>query len=285
MAPSLPAQRLIDSFDSDSFDHNRLWFIFNTSSSDQRFQMPAKSRRTVKAKSKDDSAAATSADSSNAPPAPATPNRDAFFDRLESVERRCNALGHLFIEGVESDDEDAGDADEDDEGETGHSKNEPKDYSIEQLAKVRLIVVTPARKKALNQAARFATCGQENDGIMMFNTHSGNMIVEGIPIEINKIMRKKSFSAKFDAFFALIFQLNRHDFWMTDNELYGPGGELNDAVKKLGNAAKKIMARTDEELGIDAEFTRPGMIKLLENFQKTLASYDHMNLEEHFVWQ
>jgi hypothetical protein len=119
---------------------------------------------------------------------------------------------------------------------------------------------------------------------MMFNTNSGNIVIEGIPKEINKAMRKKTFPEKFDAFFALIFQLNAFDCWLHDNEFWGPGGELNDAIKKLGNTAKKLMARTDDELGIDTEFTRPGIIKLLEDFEKTLSSQDDLCLAEHFRW-
>lgn len=190
----------------------------------------------------------------------------------------------MFIEGVEDSEDDE---EEDDEGDASKKvDNSKKEYSVEQLSAVRMILITPRREKALKQAAHFVTCGQENDCVMMFNTHSGNVVVDGIPKELNKVMRKKTFPEKFDAFFALVFQLNAHDFWMFDNEMWGPGGELNDAIKKLGNTAKKLMARTDEELGIDTESTRPGMIKLFENFQETLSSGGNdLSLEEHFRWR
>lgn len=239
----------------------------------------------------------TSEDTTTTTSAVATPNRDAFFDHLNRVKDRCGAIGYTYVEGIErdeeeddedEDDEDDDDGDDDDEGGNDKEKTDnkaAKDYTVEQLADVRIILVTPQREKALKQAVRFVTCGQEGDWVKMFDTNTGNIVVEGIPKELNKIMRKKTFPEKFDAFFALIIQLRAYDSWMYDNEMYGPDGELNEALEKLGNTAKKLMARTDEELGIDAEFTRPGMIRLLEKFEEALASCPDLCLEEHFRWR
>lgn len=49
------------------------------------------------------------------------------------------------------------------------------------------------------------------------------------------------------------------------------GGECDKAIETLSRAWKEVMAHNDTELGIDSEFTRPGIIALLERFKKTIA--------------
>ena len=44
----------------------------------------------------------------------------------------------------------------------------------------------------------FATCGQSGDGCCMFNTHSGNTIIAGIPKQIQKALKKKTIPEQFD---------------------------------------------------------------------------------------
>lgn len=61
------------------------------------------------------------------------------------------------------------------------------------------------------------------------------------------------------------------DYWMIDHEV-GWGGEK--FVAGLARLWKKVLAKSDEELGIDAEFTRPGVVCFLESFKKAVESMD-----------
>ena len=49
-------------------------------------------------------------------------------------------------------------------------------------------------------------------------------------------MSKKDLKQRFDALFALTYQLKSYDFWMHDNECWEPGGELERALAALGKA-------------------------------------------------
>ena len=62
------------------------------------------------------------------------------------------------------------------------------------------------------------------------------------------------------ALFALTYALQSYDFWIHDNELYGEGGALEDALLLLATAWEKLLDYDDAKLGIDTEFSRAGRI-------------------------
>ena len=193
-----------------------------------------------------------------------------FLDRLKAVETTNSAISSVQICGIYSEDED-----EDDE-------NPERVYTAEQLNQLRYILITKKRENALNVATKFVTGGRRGD----FSTNSGNLIIMGMPKEIDKAMKKKVVSDQFDALFALTFVLYKHDMWMCDNELYsmdGEDGELDIAVRKLSTAWKGLFAKTNTALGIDAEFSRPGLDALLDKFAQSLDSTHIMKAD--FIWK
>lgn len=190
----------------------------------------------------------------------ATPNKDKFFDHLEATVKSKGAKGPMMIVGIEGD--------EDDEDEEDDEKPEV-DYSEEQLATLRYVLITNKREKALDKFMQFA---DPDDGF--FTTSTGNQIIMQIPGEVNKILKMKAIPDRFDALFALTYCLNDLDMWMNDNECWEEGGDLAKAVKVLGNAWKNLLKSSDAELGIDAEFTRPGTLALLSKFEDSLAVVD-----------
>ena len=185
---------------------------------------------------------------------PVSEAEEAFQERQMAVVKRLNAVGCAFIRGVDED-------------------VEPP-YTEEDVAAMRIVVVTKARAKAFAAAQNFAA-GQEIDdddcGIMMFDTSTGNAVVSGIADEVKKAVAKKSKSAKFDHLLALTYALNDNDMWARDNELWGDGDAMQSACEKLGAAWKKLLgSSSNSELGVDEEFTRPGTEALLEDFGKIL---------------
>ena len=51
-----------------------------------------------------------------------------------------------------------------------------------------------------------------------------------------------------------------------------PGCELEKAIKALAKAWKDTLKKGDAELGIDAEFTRPGIESLLQQLEDDFSS-------------
>ena len=80
--------------------------------------------------------------------------------------------------------------------------------------------------------------------------------------------------------------LTRFDHWMTDNKCYEPGGACEKAVARLAAAWKALLRHGDAALGIDAEFTRPGVEALLDALAAQLAQVERGDADGYaFAWK
>jgi len=104
-----------------------------------------------------------------------------------------------------------------------------------------------------------------------------------ILIEVKKAMKLKTDSQKLDAMFALTYSLNLMDCWMNDNELYGEDEELEQVITLLGMTWKQLLQKSNEELGIDGEYTRQGIEALLEKFEEKVDECECIN--NSFEWR
>ena len=173
----------------------------------------------------------------------------------------------------------------DDEGSLsgGDDEGDDREYTAEEMARVRQILINKSRAAAIKKAQDFVSCGQ-GEGMCMFNTSDGNMICEGIPRECKKAMSKKTLPESFDALFALTHGLKEYDFWMNDNECYEPGEELEKSMKVLGKAWRDLLKNPDAALGIDTEFTRPGIEALLGQLETDFEECE-VTSEFEFKWR
>ena len=207
---------------------------------------------------------------------PVSAAEEAFQQRQMAVVKRLGALGVAMIR-----------VDED---------VEPP-YSDEVVADFRIVVITKERAAAIETARRFAVGvfddsdddGDSDDddcGLVMFDTSSGNAVVSNIADAVKKAVAKRSVSSKFDHLLALTYALHSDDMWARDNEMWGEGDEMQSACEKLGAAWKKLLANnTNDKLGVDEEFTRPGTEALLEDFGKMLESVGDGEVTYPFDWK
>ncbi len=119
----------------------------------------------------------------------------------------------------------------------------------------------------IDDAVDFVTCGQSG-GFMMFNTSDGNEVCEGIANRVTKARKLKTLPEQFDSLLALTFALDHFDYWLNDNECYERGGALEKGLKSLAKAWKALLANPDTSIGIDPEYTRAGVVALLEGLEK-----------------
>ena len=97
-----------------------------------------------------------------------------------------------------------------------------------------------------------------------FKTASGQQ-------EIKKAMKGADKKKHFDRLLGLTSALKDMDMWLHDNECWGDGNELDGALKLLGQTWKKLLKSSDAVLGIDKEFTRPGIEALLEDLEEMVS--------------
>ena len=100
-------------------------------------------------------------------------------------------------------------------------------------------------------------------------------------------MKKATLPEKFDGLFALVHELTHADLmdtWMTDNQFLGPDGKTEKAIDELSKAWKSLLSKSDEELGLDTVYSRPGIEALLSEFAEKISNCDHV-ISNSFVWQ
>ena len=201
-----------------------------------------------------------------------------YVTRLNQTMEEVKGIGSMLVVGINDDDDDDDeekdeeeDADDEQAGKK-QKKEEKEELTSDQVDTLRHIIITKDRSKFLKSASKFASCGQDQDGFAMFNTHSGNNVISGIIKEVQKAMCKKTLPERFDAMFGLFWALNEYDNWMSDNEEWGEDGLLDKSIRYFGSTWKKLLLHSDNELGIDSFFTRRGILSLLEKFKNSIEN-------------
>lgn len=206
---------------------------------------------------------------------------DTWLPNLKVVMKREGADGFVYTRMYDNNDivRVGGSDDEDDEDDDDDNNL----FTLEGLQKMRFVISTKGREAALDAGRDFASAGQGDDSVMMFNTSTGNAVIEMMPGEIKKAMKGADKKKHFDRLFGLTFALRKIEFWLEDNECWGDGNELDENLKLLGKTWKKLMKNSNEALGIDAEYSRPGVEALLEDFEEFVGENESGNYT--FPWK
>ena len=159
------------------------------------------------------------------------------------------------------------------------------EYMGDDIRNMRLILLSKSFKSEFNKATSFVTCGQveNSEGFMLFNTHSADDVVRTLCNEIRKAMRRKELTVRLESLLALTIALKEYDFWLSNSKLSGPHGKLEQGITLLGESWKTLLRNSNTALGIDAEFTRPGILALLEQFRSMVQAQPMVRNK--FTWK
>jgi hypothetical protein len=200
---------------------------------------------------------------------------ELYFKRLEEAvgDHPRSMLIAGFNDGQEEEE------DEDEELEAPATK----ELTIEQVGRLRHLVVTTNRDKEMEKGKTFASNGDHGDMLMTFNTHSGNQVIQGIPKQLKRISKIPQPASRFDALFGLTVGLQCYEAWMMDNEEHGEGGKLEKSIKQLGAAWTELFkGKSSEVLGLDTEFSRPAVDRFLQKFAVQIADVEFIETEFKF---
>eukprot|EP01102_Stenamoeba_stenopodia_P003578 TRINITY_DN1375_c0_g3_i1.p1 TRINITY_DN1375_c0_g3~~TRINITY_DN1375_c0_g3_i1.p1 ORF type:complete len:238 (+),score=82.04 TRINITY_DN1375_c0_g3_i1:82-795(+) len=212
------------------------------------------------------SSAADASSSSSSSSKAKTP-KDRHFERLEAVQEKYHAIGSTLERGVEKNNDDSSEDDDDDDDD-----DEGENLTEEQVAVLRHILITKRRDQYLEKLRKVVLGDQADDDILMFTTSFSYTIPDIVTKQIRAIAKHKTPAEKFDHLFALTKTLQTYDNWLHDYE--DDEALRRHVVVPLGTAWKKLLAHTNEELEIDAEFTRPGVEAMLEKLAEDLREAD-----------
>eukprot|EP00536_Pseudo-nitzschia_multiseries_P004206 jgi/Psemu1/64530/estExt_Genemark1.C_690003 len=146
--------------------------------------------------------------------------------------------------------------------------DEPDKLTKEQVDTLRYVIITKNRDKQIDEMEEYILGEQAGSDMLSFTTSFSYDVLDGFDYFQSKMYKNKSKQRKFDMLFAYTYQLKEHDVWMHDNE-----GGMNDMVEDLAKMWKELLKNSDKSLGIDSEYTRPGVLQLLEDFKEEIESH------------
>jgi len=191
--------------------------------------------------------------------------KEKHFAKLNEAKIKYNAISYTLEQGVENSDDEEDDDEEDEESEDDQS-NSKKVYSEEDISKLRHVLLTKRRVKFIEKMEALILGKQYKDSIKMFDTSFSYLISSVVPKQII-LASGKPLPEEFDRVLGITKAIINYDTWMYDYEDFDA---IQHMLELLAEAWKDILEHTNEEIGIDVEFTRPGIEKMLENFEKLL---------------
>jgi hypothetical protein len=223
-----------------------------------------------------------------------------YFAKFELVRSRENGLGEMCIIGIDDDDDDDGDDDDElqehiDEKDNNNNKSNNnidtndnieeevgaaddddlkqsiKEMNQEQADSLRYIILTQRRVDLLDEKEKIVLSEQYDQDYLMFNSDFSTHIIKIIEEESNKYNKINNLKLRFDHLFTFTRTLSNYDYWIEDNE------NILGLKKSIGILAKvwlKILTNNSLKLGIDIEYTHPGIVTMLKQFQNKMHSID-----------
>jgi len=184
---------------------------------------------------------------------------DIEMERLQQVCDRCRGVGYSLIRGV------ARASSNNTEEEADEENFDPTGCSQEQVDYVRVIVITKERQDRMEEMSKLILGEQHGQELMTFSTSFSYQVINAWNAFTVRFQEAGNWQEKFDLLLGFTDTLKEHDVWMRDHEV-GWGGEK--MVRQLALSWNLVLKRSNEELGIDPEYTRPGIVALLEQFKE-----------------
>jgi hypothetical protein len=190
---------------------------------------------------------------------------DRYCDKFEEVMGRCGGIGSLLESGIES---------TEDTKSKSKRKNKRKreDYTEEEISQLRHIIVTTRREKYLKKIEKLIS--EVDTGTTEFSMYVFPIVRK----EMAKIKRYSTASEQLDHLLALtdVLASDYHDTWMYDHEVCK---EVQKVFKSVSKYWKLLLAKSNEELEIDAEFTRKGLEHKMDKWNA--SAKEHVEDEDH----
>ncbi|KAL7479958.1 hypothetical protein ACHAWX_000144 [Stephanocyclus meneghinianus] len=175
-------------------------------------------------------------------------------------------LPYMCVRGIDADDED---------------KEDEVDYEDvvvdeDEVDKLHFIFVTDERGRTIEEVRKLVLKDKYPGGFLMFNTSFSYDVLEAFELVKDRFNRTKSWPKKFDLLLGFTHAIKEFDYWLNDHEV-GWGGEI--MVKKLGQMWRRVLAKSNDDLGIDGEFSRPGVVYLLGDFKEMVEDIETYGIE------
>lgn len=210
-----------------------------------------------------------------------------YFSRLDAVDKDAagphTVLGRMIIRGTRHTEQEHSDEDEvldEDENEVQKKRD---GYSDAEMEYMRWVIITQRRADELEHMREVVLGEDAHAEFLMFNTSFSYAVMESFSELQDEYKKAKGWDAKLDKLFAYTHTLDEHDVWMHDHEV-GWGG--HHFIASLARLWKAVLQQSDVTLHVDSEFSRPGLVHMLERFKARVESIEQFDEPEvKFVFQ
>ena len=194
---------------------------------------------------------------------------DAHFAKLNAVcEATPDCVGRIMVCGVDSD----GDSDEESEEMAfDDAEKNAQVLTKAQISRMRWILITEARASRIEAMER-ALLGDDSEP----DENLASRVASLFAVVFEMVKAAPRNSAKFDVLLAFTWALYEYDTWVGDHP-FELGASLYRKIRKLGLVWSEALRVDDASLGIDSEFTRAGVMKMLKGFKDEVETLRPMD--------
>lgn len=198
-----------------------------------------------------------------------------YFDQLHAA---AGSGGYFLIRGVHDEDDGS-----DEEEEVPRKSNDL--LTEEEMTRMRVILGSEQRRKYQGWMRTLLLGEDRNSMLLCFDTSFSYTVEHVLETMLPALAKQKDLKKKFDMLFGLTMGLLEYDVWMHDHEceFLEAAGKL---LPRLAKEWKSTLGKSDAAIGIDKEYTRPGVQALLEKFQRRVEDIDTCDEPEiKFKWR
>lgn len=139
-------------------------------------------------------------------------------------------------------------------------------YTQQEVDYIRCVILSPERERAVEEMTQLILGDQhdENNLKLFHPSYSFADVLSAFDTMNKEFKNKRLWSKKFNILFGFTLAIKIYDSWVDNND----GIETDDMIDEIGTMWKKVMKRSSADLEIDDEFTRPGIIILVQKFME-----------------
>ena len=156
-------------------------------------------------------------------------------------------------------------------------------YTAEQVGKLRYVMLTKERAAAMKRYRKKILGEQaESKAAMKFNTSYSFIVFDEQFCLDCDLKKQKNLAEQFNMLFAFTNTVHQYNVWLKD---YDDEDALIETITGLAESWKTMLKKTDAQLGIDTEYTRPGVLAFLEKFKTLVENADSEDpIEFKYQW-
>mmetsp|Transcript_8110 Transcript_8110/g.14660 ORF Transcript_8110/g.14660 Transcript_8110/m.14660 type:complete len:204 (+) Transcript_8110:236-847(+) len=138
-------------------------------------------------------------------------------------------------------------------------------YTQEEVEWIRCVLLPPERELALEEMTQLILGDQYGH-----SSSFADNVLAAFEMMNGDFKNKRMWSRKLNILFGFTLAIQQYDSWMEHNE----GGRMDGMINEIGTMWNRVLKRSNSDLAIDDEFSRPGIECFLLKFQDNVGDID-----------